>query len=241
MRLNRFLAAAGVGSRRGCDPLIVEGRVEVNGEICVDLSRMVDPGHDEVRLDGERIRLPRRWLYYVLHKPAGFVTTRADELGRRTVDDLIGSLRGRVVPVGRLDRASEGLLLLTNNGELTQRLLHPKYRQPRTYLVWVTPAPTSPMLEEIEHGVPLGRGERSGPAHVKVLGRRGSVARVRITLREGKNREVRRIFRHFEIKVNALRRVSYAGLELGELAPGALRPLTGREVEQLAAVTGLSL
>lgn len=241
MRLNRFLAAAGVASRRSADPLIAEGRVEVNGRISTTLGQMVDPERDLVRVDGERIRLPRRWLYYVLHKPAGFVTTRSDELGRRTVDDLIGPLRGRVVPVGRLDRASEGLLLLTNNGELTQRLLHPKYRQPRTYLVWVSPAPTSLVLEEIERGVPIGRGERSGPAKAQILGRRGAVARVRITLREGKNREVRRIFRAFDIKVNALRRVAYAGIDLGDLPPGAIRPLRNDEVARLASATGLAL
>ena len=241
MRLNRFLAAAGLASRRGADPLIAEGRVEVNGEISTTLGQLVDPAHDVVRVDGERIRLPRHWIYYLLHKPAGFVTTRADELGRRTVDDLIGSLRGRVVPVGRLDRSSEGLLLLTNNGELIQRLLHPKYRQPRTYLVWVTPAPTRLVLEEIERGVPIGRGERSGRAETQLLGRRGPMARVRITLREGKNREVRRIFRHFEMKVNALRRIGYAGIDLGDLPPGAMRPLRGDEISRLASATGLVL
>lgn len=241
MRLNRFLATAGVASRRGADPLITEGRVEINGQVCTTLGQMVDPSRDVVRVDGERIRLPRRWIYYALHKPAGFVTTRSDELGRRTVDELIGALRGRVVPVGRLDRASEGLLLLTNNGELTQRLLHPKYRQPRTYLVWVSPAPTSLILEDIARGVPIGRGERSGPAKAQLVGRRGPVARVRITLREGKNREVRRIFRHFEIKVNALRRIAYAGIDLGDLPTGALRPLRSDEIARLASATGLVL
>jgi len=241
MRLNRFLAAAGVASRRSADALIAEGRVEINGEVSTGLGHLVDPARDLVRVDGERIRLPRRWLYYLLHKPAGFVTTRSDELGRRTVDDLIGPLRGRVVAVGRLDRASEGLLLLTNNGELVQRLLHPKYRQPRTYLVWVTPAPTRHVLEEIERGVPIGRGERSGPAEAQLLGRRGPMGRVRITLREGKNREVRRIFRRFDMKVNALRRIAYAGIELGDLPAGAIRPLRGDEVSRLAAATGLVL
>lgn len=205
------------------------------------LGSRVEPERQEVRVDGERVRLPRRWKYYVLHKPSGFVTTASDERGRRTVVDLIGRLRGSVAPVGRLDRASEGLLLLTDNGELAQRLLHPRYRQPRTYLVWVDPPPTAEQVTQIEAGLPIGGGERSGPAEVRVLARRRGVGRVRVTLREGKNREVRRIFRTLGIRVTALRRVAYAGIELGPLPPGAVRPLNPKEIEELARRTGLEL
>lgn len=241
MRLNRFLAAAGLGSRRSSEELIREARISVNGETSTDLSQVIDPNEDQVMLDGERIRLDNRWIYLVLHKPAGFVTTRSDELGRKTIEDLLGRWRGRVVPVGRLDRSSEGLLLLTNNGELAHRLLHPRFHQPRTYMVWTTPRPTVDMLREIERGVPLGRNERSGRADVKVLGKGEQYARIRITLREGKNREVRRIFRHFGLRVTALRRISYASVELGTLPSGSLRPLSKMELDGLARVTGLTL
>lgn len=241
MRLNRFLAAAGLGSRRSCDTLITEARVDVNGEVVAKPGSRVHPQRDIVRLDGERVQLPKAWVYLALHKPAGYVTTRSDERGRRTVDEFLGRHRGRVVPIGRLDRASEGLLLFTNNGEFAHRLLHPSFEQPRTYLVWVDPAPSVPQLREIEAGVNIGLGETSGPAQVRVLGRKGETARVRIVLREGKYREVRRIFRSLGLRVTALRRVAYAGVQLGPLPPGSLRPLSRLELEELEQRTGLRL
>ncbi len=243
MRLNRFLAAAGLGSRRSCEALILAGRIEVNGEVVESLpGPEVEPRRDEIRCDGERLRLPTHWLYYALHKPAGYITTRSDERGRKTIEDLLGRLRGRLVPIGRLDRATEGLLLLTNNGELANRLLHPRYRQERTYVAWVKPAPGFGALKAIEAGgVSLGGGEKSGPARARILGRRTDTTRVRLTLREGKYREVRRLFRAFEIKVLVLRRVTFAGIHLGDLPAGALRPLEPEEVAILAKRTQLEL
>jgi 23S rRNA pseudouridine2605 synthase len=144
--------------------------------------------------------------------------------------------------VGRLDRATEGLLLLTSNGELVNRLLHPRYRQERTYLAWVRPIPDLAVIRRIEAGgVLLGDEERSGPAKVRVLGRKGDVARVRLTLREGKYREVRRLFRACGRRVLALRRVSFAGIRLGELPAGAHRALFQEEIALLARRTGLDL
>ena len=235
------MAAAGLGSRRACDELIAEARVDVNGEVVDTPGRKVHPHEDIVRLDGERVVLPKKWVYLALHKPAGYVTTRSDERGRRTVEEFLGRYRGRVVAVGRLDRATEGLLLFTNNGELTHRLLHPSFEQPRTYLVWVDPAPTIPQVRQIEEGVPIGNHEVSGPAQVRVLTRKKDMARVRIVLREGKYREVRRIFRSLGIRVTALRRTAYAGIQLGPLPPGTLRPLTRLEIEELEQRTGLQL
>jgi len=142
MRLNRFLATAGLGSRRACEELIRAGRIVVNGETAVFPGPEVEPGKDRVTCDGETLRFPRRWIYLAMHKPAGYVTTHGDPQHRQTVDDLLGRWRGKVFAVGRLDRDSEGLLLFTNNGELSNRLLHPRYRQERTYLVWVRPHPT---------------------------------------------------------------------------------------------------
>jgi len=242
MRLNRYLAGAGLGSRRACDDLIREGRIEVNGKTASLPGPPIDPQQDDVRCDGQRVRLPRQFVYYALHKPAGILTTLSDERGRRALGELLGRLRTRVVPVGRLDRATEGLLLLTNNGELVQRLLHPRYRQERIYVAWVRPAPDLEAIRRIEAGgVPLGGGERSGPARARILGKRSDVTRVRLTLWEGKYREVRRLFRAVDIQVLVLRRVSFAGIRLGDLPTGAVRPLEPEEIELLARRTGLQL
>jgi 23S rRNA pseudouridine2605 synthase len=241
MRLARYLAAAGIGSRRSCEEMIRQGRITVDGEVVRTPATRVQPASSQVRCDGERLRLPRRWIYAALNKPSGYITTRSDERGRRTVEDLLGRLRGRVVPVGRLDRSSEGLLLFTNNGDLAQRLLHPRFRQPRTYLVWVAPVPANQVLRAIEGGVDIGGGERSGPARVRLLGAKGGTARVRIQLREGRNREIRRIFSAFGIRVTALRRISYAGVHLGDLPSGAVRALSPAEISLLGRRTGLDL
>ena len=242
MRLNRYLAAAGLGSRRSCEELIRAGRIEVNGETAIFPGPEIDPKQDEVRYDGERLRVARKHLYYAFHKPAGIVTTLHDERGRRCLSEHLGRLRGRVVPVGRLDRATEGLLLLTNNGELVHRLLHPRYKQERTYVAWVRPVPDLVTIRRIEAGgVPLGEGEASGPARVRLLGRQKDVGRVRLTLWEGKYREVRRLFKATGRQVLVLRRVSFAGIRLGEMPVGAYRALYPEEIELLKRRTGLEL
>jgi len=239
VRLNRFLAGAGLGSRRACEELIRQGRIEVNGVTVTLPGPEIDPAADDVRCDGERVRLPKSHLYLMLNKPAGFVTTLADERGRKSVADFLGRYLGKVFPVGRLDRATEGLLLLTSDGELANRLLHPRYQVERTYMAWVRPIPSLAICRQIEAGVAIGDGERSGPADVRVYRSKGEVARVRLILREGKYREVRRIFAHFDIKVNALRRVAFAGLTLGTLEPGHLRALTAQELTALRRRAGL--
>lgn len=213
----------------------------MNGEVVTDMGRRVDPQRDVVHCDGERRRAPRQWVFLAMNKPAGYVTTRSDELGRRTVEDLLGRFRGKVRAIGRLDRGSEGLLLFTNHGEVANRLLHPRYQQPRTYLVWVQPAPSQDAMDRIRAGVPIGPREWSGPAEVKVLALKGDVLRARITLREGKNREIRRIFRAVGARVSVLRRIDYAGIPLGDLAAGAIRPLGPEEIAHLAEVTGIRL
>lgn len=241
MRLNRFLAGAGLGSRRACEELIREGRIDVNGVVASLPGPEIDPATDVVRCDGEHLHLPERWIYLALYKPPGVLTTLSDERGRPTVSDLLGRFQGKVFPVGRLDRTSEGLLLLTNNGELANRLLHPRYRQERTYVAWVRPAPTLETLRAIHEGVRIGPRERSGPARTRLMGRKGEIARVKITLREGKNREIHRIFQAVGSRVMTLRRIAYAGITIGGLAPGHWRILTRDELKILAEATGLKL
>ena len=201
--------------------------------------------HAELRHGGdvmnEPLHLPRRWIYLAMNKPSGYVTTHADPQHRQTVDELLGSWRGKVFAIGRLDRDTEGLLLFTNNGDLANRLLHPRYQRERTYLAWVRPHPTLEMVRRIEAGIVIGPGEKSGPSRVRVLGRKGDTARVRITLREGKYREVRRIFAAVKIKVLALRRISFAGLDLGGMPAGSVRALAPDELDALARLTGCNL
>jgi 23S rRNA pseudouridine2605 synthase len=240
VRLNRFLALAGLGARRKCETLIREGRIEINGEIVDSLATLVDPDHDRVFCDGERLKPPRVLLYSVMNKPSGFTVTADDERDRRTVYDLLPErLLGKVRAVGRLDQGSEGLLIFTNDGEFANALLHPRSQVSRTYVAWVTPPPDRGAILKLRSGVPLGRGERSGPADARVMGSKAGTARVRLVLREGKNREVRRMFKAVGCRVLALRRIEFGGLPLGTLKPGQVRALLPAEVAALRDAAGL--
>ncbi len=241
MRLNRYLALCGATSRRDAMALVFASRVEVNGTIVRDPGHEIVCGRDQVVFDGELVRPPRRWLYYAFHKPRGVVVTAHDELGREGLVPFLRRIPQRVYPVGRLDRASEGLLLLTNHGELGQRLLHPSCAVEKVYRVTVTPRPTRRMVAEMAAGVDLGRGERSAPAGVRVRRGRRDGALLSVTLHEGKKREVRRICRAVGLRVLQLRRVSFGGILLGGLRPGALRPLTRGEIAHLRNLTNLEL
>jgi pseudouridine synthase len=239
--LNRFLALAGLGARRKCEQLIWDGRIEVNGATASSPAVQVDPLRDRVTCDGERLHPPRRTHYLILNKPSGVVVTAEDERGRATVYDLLpGALRGQVRAVGRLDRASEGLLLFTNDGDLAHALLHPSRAVPRTYVVWVRPVPDVGALRRLREGVLLGAGERSGPAEARQLGARRGTARLKITLREGKNREVRRMLRSVGCQVIGLRRVRFDGVALEDLRPGHLRKLSRDEIASLRAAAGMA-
>lgn len=241
MRLNRFLALSGLGARRKCEELVWDGRIEVNGVTASSPAIRVDPERDRITCDGETIRPPKQLLYVVLFKPAGLVVTADDERGRATVYDLLPArVRQKVRAVGRLDRASEGLLLFTNDGELSHALLHPSRGVPRSYLAWVRPKPGPDALQRLREGVPLGGGEHSGRAEARWMGSRGGVARVQITIREGKNREVRRMMRAVGCQVLALRRIRFDGVTIGDLRPGAWRTLRVEEIANLRKAVGLA-
>lgn len=229
-RLQKVLAAAGLGSRRDCEELIVQGRVEVDRQVVTELGTRVDWSSSEVRVDGEVLRRPRK-RYFMLNKPAGVVTTNWDPEGRTRVIDLVRSDL-RLFPVGRLDRTSEGLILLTNDGELANQLSHPRYGVPKTYLVAVAGCPQPEELESLRRGVHLAEGVARVES-VKIKKRQRGSTLLEIVLREGRNREIRRLLARVGHKVLRLKRIAQGDLRMGNLAVGDSRQLTGSEVEQL--------
>jgi len=232
-RLQKVLAAAGVASRRHAEELIQAGRVTVNGKVVTQLGTRVGP-RDRITLDGKPVSREQRYTYILLNKPAGVLSTARDERGRRTVLDLVKT-PARVYPVGRLDATSEGLILLTNNGELTFRLLHPKHEVPREYHVWVSPPPTEAQLDELRHGVEID-GWRSGPAEVT----RGPGGALRMVIHEGHKRQIRLMCQAVGLSVERLVRVRMGPLTLGHLKPGEWRELRPTETQALLKSVGLT-
>jgi 23S rRNA pseudouridine2605 synthase len=230
MRLNAFLARAGVASRRGADELIKAGRVTVNGvpgELCTFVERGT-----EVRVEGRPVG-PQRLRHVLLNKPRGTITTARDPQGRPTVVDLVGG-DVRVVPVGRLDRATTGVLLLTNDGPLAHRLAHPRYEVEKVYVAEVEGEPDDRALQALAEGVELEDGP-TAPARVRRL----APSRLELVLHEGRNRQVRRMLEAVGHPVVKLRRARYAGLGTGRLRPGEHRELTRAEVASLRRLVGL--
>ncbi len=230
VRLQRALAAAGYGSRRQCEELIVEGRILVDGAIVSELGATVEPGVQKIFVDGTPLK-PRKLVYYALNKPTGVVTTNVDPEGRPRVIDLVPPDE-RVFPVGRLDRSSEGLILLTNDGELAQRLAHPKYQVQKVYRVTVAGRIDVATLREMERGIYIAEGLVKVEG-AKVLKTRGRATELEITLKEGKNREIRRILARLGHKVQQLKRIAIGPLRLGEMPSGAYRKLTVEELKKL--------
>ncbi|MFW5866340.1 MAG: pseudouridine synthase [Armatimonadota bacterium] len=231
-RLQKLLARAGLGSRRGCEELISAGRVTVNGKKVEKLGAKASPG-DDIRVDGRPVTIPEGHVYLVLNKPPGYVTTKDDPQGRPTVMDLVpNELRDRVFPVGRLDQDSTGLLMLTDDGDLAQRLLHPKHHVAKEYLADVEGTPSESQLRALRSGVELEDG-RTMPAEVMLVAQGGGEARLRITITEGRNRQVRRMCAAIGHPVRRLKRVAMGPLRLGELSLGAVRMLSESQVQAL--------
>lgn len=230
LRLQRVLASAGYGSRRRCEELIVEGRVEVDGQPVTELGTQVDPQVSKIYVDGTLLKR-EKLAYFVVNKPPGVVTTNSDPQGRTRVIDLVQE-RQRLFPVGRLDRSSEGLILLTNDGELAQQLAHPKYGVRKTYRVTVAGKVDNEKLMQMKRGIYIAEG-RVGVEGAKILRHRGQATELEILLREGKNREIRRILARLGHKVLTLQRVAIGPLRLGELPRGAYRPVSSDELRRL--------
>ncbi len=225
-RLQKVLAAAGIGSRRHCEELIADGRVEVNGQTAI-LGRRVDPATDRVAVDGVAVATAPGLVYYLLNKPAGVVSTASDPQGRPTVVDLVPP-EPRVYPVGRLDAATEGLLILTNDGDLTYRLTHPSFGVEKEYLAAVEGTPRPAAVRALRDGVDLEDG-RTAPARVSLVG----PDVLRITIHEGRNRQVRRMADAVGHPVRRLVRTRFGPLRGEGLRPGEWRPLTQEEVRTL--------
>jgi 23S rRNA pseudouridine2605 synthase len=229
-RLQKILSRAGVASRRGAEKVMAEGRVSVNGHVVTELGTKADLDHDEVRVDGVRIRPPQAPVYLMLNKPKGVVTTRHDPEGRPTVMQLVPAVAG-LFPVGRLDVGTEGLLLLTNDGAFAERVAHPRYEVPRVYLAKVRSVPEAETIERMRRGV-LVDGERLAADHVRLV-ESDKNAWVEVTLHEGKNHEVRRLLEAVGHPVSKLRRVSIGPLSVRGLEPGEFRSLTPHEIHAL--------
>lgn len=231
MRLQKYLAHAGVASRRASEELIASGRVSVNGEVVTKLGTTVVPGRDVVRVDGNLVTISTRKVYYLLNKPVGYVTTVKDPQGRPTVLDLVPTGE-RIYPVGRLDYDSEGLLLLTNDGELAYLMTHPSHEIAKTYLVQVEGVPGTRALARLAKGVELSDGW-TAPAKVKLLKNLGTTSVLSIQIHEGRNRQVRRMCQAVGHPVRRLKRVEMGPLRLDGLKTGEYRPLRPEEISAL--------
>jgi pseudouridine synthase len=240
VRLNKVLARAGVASRRHADELIAQGRVSVNGLVVDELGTKVDEAKDRVKVDGRPIKAARpEPVYLMFHKPEGTLVTLDDPDGRRTVRDLIPGLPEGVFPVGRLDKDSTGLLLLTNDGELAFRLTHPRFEVAKRYVVRVKGEISDADAAKLGRGVFI-EGGRTASAKVTVFEKSARMTVLQVEIHEGRKREVRRMLGALGHDVLELRRVSFAGLALSHLPPGKARPLSVREVTRLRKLVGLA-
>lgn len=233
MRLNKFLAQAGLSSRRGADLLIQSGRVTVNGVRIKELGILIDESKDEIKVNGKRVRLPERLIYLLLNKPRGYLCTVKDSFGRPTVLDLVGKDK-KVFPVGRLDLDAEGVLLLTNDGELAYRLTHPKFQVEKTYQVTIRGEIDQKTLKGFSKGIKLDDGEiaRSKARILKIM--RGNSV-LELKLKEGKKREIKRMCKAVGHPVTSLVRTRFANLSVGNLKPKAWRYLQEKEIHRLKA------
>jgi len=236
-RLNKFLSHCGVASRRTADELIEQGRVEINGNVVTELGTRINPEKDTVAVDGETIRLPDKYTYVLLNKPKDTITTVKDDRGRHTVMDLV-PLRGRFYPVGRLDRNSTGVLVLTNDGELAHRLMHPRFEVEKAYFVRLSKPLDEKDRMKLLRGVRIDR--KPAKAEEVTLVENTKRTGVGVVLHEGRNRQVRKMFEALDYDVRALDRVVYAGLTCEGMQRGEWRHLTKKEVAELKTLVKLS-
>jgi len=232
MRINKFIASCGVASRRKAEQFITEGLVKVNNKVITSLAFDIDETKDVVTLNDQKISLASEYVYYMLNKPKGYVTTMSDEKNRKSIIDLIGNIDNRVYPVGRLDYESEGLLFLTNDGDLTHKLTHPKFGIQKKYIVKIEGPTKESELAVLRAGVVID-GVRYSKCKAELLSFENNISRIQITLTEGKNREIRKMFEAINREVIFLKRIEMAGIKLGGLKRGEIRKLSVYEVDWL--------
>ena len=237
-RLQKIIAQAGIASRRAAEGLILEGRVTVDGQVITELGGKYDSSQHKICVDGKPLTFTETKVYYLLNKPKGYLSTAKDERGRRTVLDLLPEVKERVYPLGRLDNNTEGLLLISNDGDLMNGLLHPRYKVNKTYVARVAGIPTEKTLDKLRQGIKLEDG-MTAPAVVQLLETADSETKVEITIHEGRNRQVRRMFAAIGCDVRALKRVKFAGLTLAGVKRGHYRPLTAEEIAELYHIAGI--
>lgn len=234
MRINKFLASCTSLSRRKSEELVLSGKVKVNGKVISSLAVNVDENVDVVELENKVLSFCEEKVYLMMHKPKGYLCTRSDSAGRKTIYDLISRYKSlRLFSVGRLDRDTEGLLLITNDGDLTNKLIHPKHEAPKTYVAKIEGAISQKELAILASGVVLDDGFKTAKARVELLEAGKDFSRVELTIHEGKNRQVRRMFEALNKTVVFLKRTKFAGLSLGGLTRGTIRPLKPKEIESL--------
>ncbi len=237
IRLQKFLSEAGVASRRKAEEMIRNGAVKVNG-VTAQIGDSVDPKKDTVLVKGKKVMKQKTMRYILLNKPRGYVTTTDDDLGRKCVLELVKDVKERIYPVGRLDRVSEGALILTNDGAFANAMMHPSKHVPKTYRVTVRPEATSEQVDILSTGVEID-GRMTAPADVYILSKEEGRAVLEIVLYEGRNRQIRRMCEALDLEVARLRRVAVGPIKLGMLPTGQWRDLTEEEVNSLFKAAGL--
>lgn len=232
MRINKYLAMCGVSSRRKAEEFVLQGMVKVNGTVVTNLAKDIDETKDVVLLNGQKLTPPESFVYYLLNKPKGYVCTLSDDRGRKTIVDLIDGIDKRVFPVGRLDYDSEGLLLLTNDGDFAYKLTHPSHQVPKTYIVKVEGKVLESELAVLRAGVVVD-GVRYNKCKVRVLNTEEKTTRMEVIITEGKNREIRNMFKAIGKVVILLKRVAEGNIKLGGLSRGEYRELKPDEVNRI--------
>lgn len=239
IRLQKYLSMCAVASRRKAEELIAQGKVKVNGKVA-EIGDKVSPRHDTVTVSGRKIVANKKHYYIMLHKPRGFITTMDDEMGRKCVAELVSDVGARVYPVGRLDKDSEGLLLMTNDGEFANHMTHPSKHIPKTYRVTVRPDVTEEKLTAFAAGMEID-GRITAPADAHIIEKQDNRVVLEIVLYEGRNRQIRKMCETLGLEVARLKRTSIGSLKLGMLHPGKWRELTEDEVHKLMVSSGMKV
>jgi len=240
MRINKFLAQAGLGSRRACEKFVLEGKIKINGKIITNLATDIDPEKDKLTFEDKLLKITQRKIYLILNKPSGYLVTSSDPFKRKTVLDLVPIFPERIFPVGRLDKSSCGLLILTNDGDFANKILYPKKKIPKVYLVKVKGKPSQSQINNLRYGVILEDGKTS-PAKVfmKSYNQSNDITKLRIILYEGRNRQIRRMIKEIGTRVISLKRVQIGGIKLGRLSESYWRFLKYKEIKHLYEMSGL--